>query len=75
MMHPDNWKAGVIGETILNILLNGYVKAVKQGIAGTTIIGMIIGVIELVLCFDRSLDIGLSEMGVIHEEIHHLGGT
>ena len=28
----------------------------------------------IVLLFDGSLDIGLGEPGMIHEEIHYLGG-
>ena len=28
----------------------------------------------LVLLLDGSLDVGLGELGMIHEEIHHLGG-
>ena len=36
---------------------------------------MIEGVVELALHFDDSLDVGLSELGVIREEIHCLGGS
>ena len=54
---------------ILNILL-----AVQEGVTGTTIIQMIAGVIKYVLLFNSSLDIGLSEPGMICEEIYHLGG-
>ena len=73
-LNRDDHKAVVIREPILDILLEAYIKAVQQGVTGATIIQAIIGVIKLALLFDGSLDVGLSELGVICEEIHHLGG-
>ena len=38
------------------------------------IVQMIIGVIQLALLFNGSLDVGLCKPGMICKEIHHLGG-
>ena len=73
-LHPDEWETKVIRETSLDVHLEGCVKAVQEYIAGSIIAQPIIGVIQLVLLFDGSLDVSLCELGVIHEEIHHLGG-
>ena len=73
-MHPDKWKPEVIREMSLNVCLEGCVNAVQECIAGSSIAQMIVGVAQLVLLFDGSLDITLCEPGMIHEKIHHPGG-
>ena len=72
-LHPDEWKTEVIREMSLDAHLEGFIKAVQQCVAGSVIVQMIVGDVQLMLLFDGSLDASLCEPGVIHEEIHHLG--